>query len=147
MFGHSSLRCYGRWMQEGFVRGRISLSPLRMSRRRLYKASTIDTVSKIREMAVPKKRASAAQMLVKYYNGVGLSTPRNQAPALISSPSPAITAARAPALAFPALTTRTTQTKITAMLSTVSRKLAIPSPHKPLAAYKIFASNQTRAEF
>ena len=79
----------------------------------LHAASNIDTVSKIREMAVvnPKERASAAQMLVKYYNGVGLSTPRNQVPALISSPSPAITVARAPALAFPALTTRATQTR------------------------------------
>jgi hypothetical protein len=44
-----------------------------------------------------------------YYNGVGLSTPRNQVPAL--SPSSAITAARAPALAFPALATWITQTK------------------------------------
>jgi serine/threonine protein kinase len=79
----------------------------------LHAASKIDTVSKIQEMAVvnPKERASAAQMLVKYYNGVGLSTPRNQVPALVRSPSPAITTARAPALAIPALTTRTTQTK------------------------------------
>jgi serine/threonine protein kinase len=79
----------------------------------LHAASNVDSVSKIQEMAAvnPKERASAAQMLVKYYNGVGLSTPRNQVPALISSPSPAITAARAPTLAIPALTTRTTQTK------------------------------------
>lgn len=63
-------------------------------------------------MAIVKavERASAAQMLVKCYNGVGLSTPRNQVPALINSPSPAIAAARALGLA-PALTTRTTQTK------------------------------------
>ncbi|KAH8587513.1 kinase-like domain-containing protein [Bisporella sp. PMI_857] len=79
----------------------------------LSAALNMDSVSKIREMAAvnPKERASAAQMLVKYYNGVGLSTPRNQVPALISSPSPAITAARAPVPAIPALTTRTTQTK------------------------------------
>jgi len=79
----------------------------------LSAALNVDSVSKIREMAAvnPKERASAAQMLVKYYNGVGLSTPRNQVTALISSPSPAITAARAPVLAIPALTTRTTQTK------------------------------------
>jgi serine/threonine protein kinase len=78
----------------------------------LHAASNVDTVSKIQEMAVvnPKERASAAQMLVKYYNGVGLSTPRNQVPAL-RSPPPAITAARAPTLAIPALTTRTTQNK------------------------------------
>ena len=79
----------------------------------LHVALNVNTVSKIQEMAAvnPKERASAAQMLVKYYNGVGLSTPRNQVPALIGSPSPAITAARASALAFPALTTRTTQTR------------------------------------
>lgn len=79
----------------------------------LHAASNVDTVSKIQELAAvnPKERASASQMLVKYYNGVGLSTPRNQVPALIGSPSPAIIAARAPALAFPALTARTTQTR------------------------------------
>jgi hypothetical protein len=43
-----------------------------------------------------------AQMLVKYYNRVGLSTPQNLVPAL--SPSSTITATRAPA-------TRITQTK------------------------------------
>jgi hypothetical protein len=80
----------------------------------LHAASNVDTVSKIQEMAAvnPKERASAAQMLVKHYNGVGLSTPRNQVPTIISSPSPAITAARAPPPAFPTLTTRTTQTKL-----------------------------------
>ncbi|KAF4632615.1 hypothetical protein G7Y89_g5511 [Cudoniella acicularis] len=78
----------------------------------LHAASNVDSVSKIQEMAAvnPKERASAAQMLVKYYNGIGLITPRNQVPALISSPSPAITAARAPPPASP-LTTRTTQTR------------------------------------
>lgn len=42
-----------------------------------------DPMSKIREMAIsnPDKRASAAQMLVKCFNGVGLSTPRDQVPA------------------------------------------------------------------
>ncbi|KAH8588766.1 kinase-like domain-containing protein [Bisporella sp. PMI_857] len=37
------------------------------------------SISKIWEMAIvnPDERASAAQMLVKYFNGVGLSTPRN----------------------------------------------------------------------
>jgi hypothetical protein len=69
----------------------------------LSAASNVDSVSKIREMAIvnPEERASAAQMLVKYFNGVGLSTPRNQVPALTSSPSPAIAAARAPPQLLP----------------------------------------------
>jgi hypothetical protein len=50
-------------------------------------------------------------MLVKYFDGIGLSTPRNQVPALTSSPYPTIAAARAPALAPPTLTTRTTKTR------------------------------------
>ena len=79
----------------------------------LFAASNQDSISKIQEMAVvkPEERASAAQMLVKCYNGVGLSTPRNQVPALTSSPPSTIAAARAPAPAPPALTTRTAQTK------------------------------------
>jgi hypothetical protein len=66
----------------------------------------------IQEMAIvdPEKRASAAQMLVKCFNGVGLSTPRNQVPALPISP-PAVAPAKAPARAPPALTTRTAQAK------------------------------------
>jgi len=50
-------------------------------------------MSQIREMAIfnPEKRASAAQMLVKCFNGEGLSTPRNQVPALNSSPAAVIT--------------------------------------------------------
>ena len=66
-------------------------------------------MSRIQEMAIvnPERRASAAQMLVKCYNGVGLSTPRNQVPALTST----ISAARTPAQAPPAITTRTAQTK------------------------------------
>jgi hypothetical protein len=50
-------------------------------------------------------------MLVKCYNRVGLSTPRNQVLALASSPPSTIAAARAPAPAPPALTTQTAQTK------------------------------------
>ena len=66
-------------------------------------------MSRIQEMAIIdlERRASAAQMLVKCYNGVGLSTPRNQVPALTSK----IAAARTPAWAPPAITTRTAQTK------------------------------------
>jgi hypothetical protein len=49
-------------------------------------ASKVSLVSKIREMATinPEQRPTAAQMLVKYYNGVGLNTPRNQVPGLTS---------------------------------------------------------------
>ena len=79
----------------------------------LSTASNVDSVSKIREIAIvnPEERASAAQMLVKYFDGAGLSTPENHVPALTTSPSPTIAAARAPPPAPPALTTRTTQTK------------------------------------
>jgi hypothetical protein len=56
----------------------------------LSAASNVYTVPKIWEMAIvnPEQHASAAQMLVKYFNGVGLSTPRNQVPALTNSPPP-----------------------------------------------------------
>ena len=76
-------------------------------------ASKMDIVSKIQEMAIvnPEKRASAAQMLVKCYNGRGLTTPRSQVPALTSSPSPAIATAGTPTPAPPAPTNRTAQTK------------------------------------
>ena len=79
----------------------------------LSAASSVDSVSRIREMARvdPEERASAAQMLLKHFDGAGLSTPRNQVPSLTSSPPPAIAAARAPPPAPPALTTRTTQAK------------------------------------
>jgi serine/threonine protein kinase len=45
-------------------------------------ASKDNTVSNIQEMGIinPDERASAAQMLVKCYNGAGLSTPRQQVP-------------------------------------------------------------------
>jgi serine/threonine protein kinase len=79
----------------------------------LYAASNVDTVAKIQEMAIvnPKERASAAQMLVKCYNGFGLSTPWNQVPPLTRCPSPAIAAARVPGPASPALTIRPAQPK------------------------------------
>lgn len=53
----------------------------------LSAALNVDTFSKIQEMAIvnPEERASAAQMLVKHFDGKGLSTPRNQVPALTSS--------------------------------------------------------------
>jgi hypothetical protein len=79
----------------------------------LSAASNVDSVSKIREMAIanPEQRASAAQMLMKHFDGQGLSTPRNQVPALTTSPSPTIATARAPPPDPSPLTTRTTQTK------------------------------------
>ena len=76
-------------------------------------AASEGDISKIQEMAIvnPEERASAAQMLVKCYKGEGLSTPRNQVPALTASLSPGIAAAGAPASPRTALTTRTAQTK------------------------------------
>ncbi|CZR69589.1 uncharacterized protein PAC_19489 [Phialocephala subalpina] len=64
----------------------------------LSAASKVDS-----EMAIvnPEERASAAQMLVKHFDGAGLTT----------SPSPTIAAARAPPPAPSSLTTRTAQTK------------------------------------
>lgn len=54
----------------------------------LSAASNVNLVSEIREMAITNlaERASAAQMLVKHFDGEGLSTPRNQVPVLSSSP-------------------------------------------------------------
>jgi serine/threonine protein kinase len=79
----------------------------------LFAASAMDTVSKIREMAIvnPVERASAAQMLVRHFDGVGLSTPRNQVPALTSSRPSTVAAARDPAPARRALTACAAQTK------------------------------------
>jgi serine/threonine protein kinase len=79
----------------------------------LFAASTVDTVSKIQEMAFvnPVERCSAAQMLIKYYDGAGLSTPRNQVPALTTDPPSTVVAARGHAPARRALATRTAHTK------------------------------------
>lgn len=70
-------------------------------------AFNVDSVSKIREMAIvnPEERASAAQMLVKYFDGKGLSTPRNQVPTLTTSLSPTIAAAKVPPAASSSLRT------------------------------------------
>ncbi|TAQ85243.1 hypothetical protein B7494_g6429 [Chlorociboria aeruginascens] len=69
----------------------------------LFAASREAKVSKIREMAIvnPQERASAAQMLVKYFGGSGLSTPRNQVPALTSSPPSTTATSRALVPALP----------------------------------------------
>jgi hypothetical protein len=101
-------------MWDGFVGSQIGLVPLRGAQEAvLSAASNADSVSKIREMAIvnPGERASAGQMLVKCFDGAGLSTPRNQIPALTSSPPPKIAAARALPPAPPSLTTWTAQTK------------------------------------
>ena len=101
-------------MQESFVRRSNKFKTVAEVRRVvLSAASKVDSVSKIREMAIvnPEERASAAQMLVKYFDGAGLSTPRNQVPALATSPSPTIAVARGPPPAPSSLTTRTPQPK------------------------------------
>jgi serine/threonine protein kinase len=69
----------------------------------LFAASAVNHVSRIGEMAMvdPEERASAAQMLIKCYNGEGLATPRNQVPPLVS---PAKAHTKAPASAGPAST-------------------------------------------
>ena len=48
-----------------------------------FAASNVDSDLKIQEMAIvnPEERASAAQMLVKHFDGGGLSTPRDRVPA------------------------------------------------------------------
>ncbi|KAG5801200.1 hypothetical protein H9Q71_014218 [Fusarium xylarioides] len=63
--------------------------------------SAADAVSNIQEMARvnPEERASAAQMLVKCYNGKGLTTPLHRVPPLVS---PAQAGTKAPAAAAPA---------------------------------------------
>jgi len=57
-------------------------------------AALDEQVAQIREMAIvnPEERASAAQMLVKCFDGKGLSTPRNKVPALIDRPAIVTTA-------------------------------------------------------
>ena len=79
----------------------------------ILSAASKGDMSKIQEMAIvdPAQRASAAQMLVKCYNGEGLSTPQNQVPALASGAPPKIAAARAPARGPLAFTARALQIK------------------------------------
>jgi len=73
-------------------------SPSEVHESVLFAASNEAAISKIREMAIvkPEERASAAQMLVKCFNGVGLSTPQNQIPALVASPTTIVTKDAAP---------------------------------------------------
>ncbi|KAG5998415.1 hypothetical protein E4U43_002415 [Claviceps pusilla] len=51
-------------------------------------ASAVEPFPRIREMAMldPRERASAAQMLVKHFDGKGLSTPRCHVPPLAADP-------------------------------------------------------------
>jgi hypothetical protein len=67
----------------------------------------VRSVLKIREMAIinPDEGASAAQMLIKHFNGFEISPPRNQVPKITNSPAPAIAATRAPTQALPSLKT------------------------------------------
>ena len=69
-------------------------------------------ISNIREMAIldPEERASAAQMLVKCFDGVGLCTPRAHIQATNAKPTSVV--AIAPAPSSPAPTTRTTKQKL-----------------------------------
>jgi serine/threonine protein kinase len=57
----------------------------------LSAAFDTNSVANIREMAMPNpdERASAAQMLVKCFNGNGLTTPRLRVPPLVSPQGPA----------------------------------------------------------
>jgi serine/threonine protein kinase len=114
----------------------------------LSAASNVDSVSKIREMAIvnPEERATAAQMLVKYFDGAGLSTPRNQVPTLTTSSSLTIATARPP-LPTPFLTIRTTQTtpkdlQIKANIFTAAQyrvgKRVTRFKENPFAGYKIY---------
>ena len=75
----------------------------------VFAASNVGTVSKIRDMAIvnPVERVSAAQVLVRYYDGVGLSTPRNQVLDLTGSLPSTTAAARAPPPTPPSSTSRT----------------------------------------
>ena len=84
-------------------------SPSEVHESVLFAASNENAISKIREMAIanPEERASAAQMLVKCFNGAGLSTPRNHVPAL--NTSPAIVAAKDLMPCRPTIAARTTQ--------------------------------------
>ena len=88
MFGHSLSRCCGHLNIGGFRQRSNQFRYHRQVQRAvLSAASNVDSVSKIREMAIvnPEERASAAQMLVKLFDGAGLSTPRNQSSAPSSS--------------------------------------------------------------
>lgn len=83
----------------------------------ILSAASKGNISKIQKMTIINSawRASAAQMLVKCYNGEGLSTSQNQVSALVSSASFKIAAVRAPALAPLAFAAWTSQIKLRAL--------------------------------
>ena len=58
-----------------------------------------------------EERASTAQMLLKHFNRLGLSTPRKQVLDISTSPSPAIATTKAPPPTPSSLTTRFILTK------------------------------------
>ena len=82
-------------------------------------------ISNIREMAIldPEKRASAAQMLVKCFDGVGLSTSRTH----LQAPSTKITSvvAKIPAPASPVSKSRTTKQKLKSMRKDMDSFVAV----------------------
>ncbi|MCJ1479186.1 hypothetical protein MMC13_007870 [Lambiella insularis] len=126
------------------VSSEVESSDAEVQRAVLSAASNVNKVKKIRGMATvnPVERASAAQMLVKYYNGVGLSTPRNQIPDFTSSPPFTIAAARASPPAPPSLTSRTAQTKPTGLqmnanTSAAAQQYRIGKARGPLQAQPI----------
>jgi hypothetical protein len=66
-----------------------SLGDLEKIRKEIFSRARKPNLSSIQEMAIedPAKRASAAQMLVKCFNGEGLTTLQNKNFALIETPS------------------------------------------------------------
>lgn len=99
-----------------------------------------ERISEIREMAIVSVavRASAAQMLVKLFNGNGLSTPLNQIPSLDKRPPFTLATMRPSALPPPAPTTRTVQTRQRALRSNapvpVATRYRISRADDPLQA-------------
>ena len=74
---------------KGFRHGCLDFKDFHEVRTGVYEASKQESPSRIRRMANPDptKRASAAEMLVECFNGVGLVTPRNQAQTSVDSPA------------------------------------------------------------
>lgn len=119
-------------------------------------ASKIDTVSKIQERAIVKseKCASAAQMPVKCYNRIGLTTPRTQVPALTRNrfqlplaevrPQHLITQHPQPSqleLYNQNRRCKRMEIYLQPLISTLSRKFIVPFKHNPFVGYKTSAEN------
>lgn len=73
---------------EGFRKGYHQFQSITDVEEAVLLAARKSSLARIQEMAIvnPEERASAAQMLVKHFDGAGLSTPPNHIPAL-SRPS------------------------------------------------------------